>query len=455
LSEILKLVPLQKLKVVESLEEWGEGDDDNDDKENASPEKLYEHAQGKSQAREKRLTFACKALEQEQPLGDAEVEVVAAKKEWTEDDSDEEVNDKQFEEGVINKRETRRTLAQGELMKDQVFADAEVEVVAETSEWADEDSEDDADHTKQAAEIHNAREKRLTIADTVLQLNQIVPDAEVELMEEDQEWTGGADVDDEDDGILREKAAASAFQAREKRLTVAADELQKEMQLADAELAVTTEEKEWAADLDSDEEVDEKAVEKQRERRNSACFNAREKRLTIAADELKKELIVADIELEVKTEFKEWGADAESDEDTEKVRDKRNTQAFELREKRLTLVAEMLESEAMLGDAEMIVNEEAKEWPGGGDSDEDTPAFEKLATRASVTFQAREQRITVALLKLEEEGWLGVDEVMEKRINSDDGIAYTKEDFLEYFGEEDGLRKWDSSPQASGENGYS
>jgi len=450
LSEILKLVPLQKVKVVESLQEW---DDDDDEKENASPEQLYEHAQGKSQAREKRLTFACMNLEQEQPLGDAEVEVVTAKKEW--DDSDEEVNDKQFEESIIDKRETRRTLAMAEIMKDQVVADAEVEVVAEVVEWADADSDEDVNDKQFEEIVVNKRETRRTLAQVELMKDQVVPDVEVEVMEENQEWSGGVDLDDEDDHIPREKAAASAFQAREKRLTVAFDELQKELQLADAELAVTTEEKEWAADPDSDEDVDEKAAENQRERRNTANFSAREKRLTIAVEEMQKELIVADTELEVQTEFKEWDAGAESDEDVENVLDKRNTQAFEQREKRLTLAAGMLENEVMIGDAEMVVNKEAKEWADGGDSDEDIEGFDKLAKRASVSFSAREQRITMALMKLDQEGWVGNNEVMEKRLNEDDGIAYSRQEFLDYFGDEEGARRWDRSVQAGSVNGHS
>jgi len=403
LSEILKLVPLKKVKVIESLMEWDEEDDD--DKERGSPVQLYEDAQRQSQAREKRLTFACMALEQEQAIGDAEVAVVEAQREWIGDDSDEEVDNK-FEESVVNKRETRRTMAQVELMKDLAVADAEVEVVAETSEWAGADSDDDEDHTKQAAAMRDAREKRLTIAETVLQLDQVVPDAEVEVMEEAREWAGGGDIDDEEDGIQREKAAALAFQAREKRLTVAMDELQKEEQLADAELPVKTEEKEWGADLDSDEDLDDQTAEDQHERHSSATFNAREKRLTIAAEELAKETIVADLELEVKEEGKEWNFDAESDEDIDTVREKRNVQAFETREKRLTMATEMLDNEAILGDAEMVVKEEAKEWLVGGDSDEET-SFDKLATRASVSYQAREQRITMSELALKQEGLTG------------------------------------------------
>jgi len=36
---------------------------------------------------------------------------------------------------------------------------------------------------------------------------------------------------------------------------------------------------------------------------------------------------------------------------------------------------------------------------------------------------------------------------VERRLNDGDGIYYTKEEFLDYFGEEDGLKRWEASPK--------
>ena len=46
--------------------------------------------------------------------------------------------------------------------------------------------------------------------------------------------------------------ASRAFEAREKRLTVGALQLDKEVSLADAEVSVVAEKREWRGDLDSD-----------------------------------------------------------------------------------------------------------------------------------------------------------------------------------------------------------
>eukprot|EP00427_Karlodinium_veneficum_P041071 CAMPEP_0169266768 /NCGR_PEP_ID=MMETSP1016-20121227/46652_1 /TAXON_ID=342587 /ORGANISM="Karlodinium micrum, Strain CCMP2283" /LENGTH=215 /DNA_ID=CAMNT_0009350853 /DNA_START=59 /DNA_END=703 /DNA_ORIENTATION=+ len=41
-------------------------------------------------------------------------------------------------------------------------------------------------------------------------------------------------------------------------------------------------------------------------------------------------------------------------------------------------------------------------------------------------------------------------EVLEKRTNMDDGIDYTRREFIELFGDEEGLRRWEQSPKARG-----
>lgn len=50
--------------------------------------------------------------------------------------------------------------------------------------------------------------------------------------------------------------------------------------------------------------------------------------------------------------------------------------------------------------------------------------------------------------KIESEPGSTIDEAIEERINADDGRGYTKQEFLDYFGENDGLRRWESSHKA-------
>lgn len=50
------------------------------------------------------------------------------------------------------------------------------------------------------------------------------------------------------------------------------------------------------------------------------------------------------------------------------------------------------------------------------------------------------------------ETWKADAKVVERRINKADGNAYTKQEFIAWFGKKDGLRKWDASYQASAQD---
>merc|ERR1711937_857680 len=114
---------------------------------------------------------------------------------------------------------------------------------------------------------------------------------------------------------------------------------------------------------------------------------------------MEKEIITADVEIDVKAETKEWAADADSDEeDVPKQLQRRASQAYDAREKRLSFAAQQMEKEHMLGDGEVTVKEEHKEWDGGSDSEEEaSPIFNQLARRASLNYQEREKRLSIAV----------------------------------------------------------
>merc|ERR1719162_2576320 len=101
-------------------------------------------------------------------------------------------------------------------------ANVEVALVAEKKEWAGEGS-DDEDPVEmleqQASEAFEAREKRLTVGAEV-----VISDVAVALLAEKKEWAGDSTGDEssgeEDNVEVRELRVSVAFQAREKRLSV-------------------------------------------------------------------------------------------------------------------------------------------------------------------------------------------------------------------------------------------
>lgn len=204
-----------------------------------------------------------------------------------------------------------------------------------------------------------------------------------------------------------DSSATKAYQAREKRLTVGQEQLQKDLMLADVEVKVVAQSKEWGAGVeDSDDEAD--ASPKKLDKRASLAYDARETRLAVALLQMEKEGQLADAEVKVTIESKEWGAGVDSDDEDEspKKLDKSATTAYQAREKRLTVGQEQMEKDLMLYDAEVKVVAETKESCAFVDSDDDDvdenpKQFEK---RASVAYDAREKRLSVALLQMEKDG---------------------------------------------------
>jgi hypothetical protein len=227
-------------------------------------------------------------MKKEAMMSDAEMKVLAQNEEWAADaesDEDEVPNwQEKRETQKFDAREIRLSLAQAQLEKEDIIADGECAIVAETKEWtgADSDGEGDASPTKldnTAKQAFEAREKRLTVASQQLDKEAMMADIDVAVASETKEWAGAGDSDDEEGPNHLEQRATQAFNDREKRITFSEEQMKREMQLADAEVAMVKEKKEWAAAADdSDEEGPEK-----RNQRASQAFQAREQRLTAGA----------------------------------------------------------------------------------------------------------------------------------------------------------------------------
>ncbi|OLP92920.1 hypothetical protein AK812_SmicGene25230 [Symbiodinium microadriaticum] len=98
----------------------------------------------------------------------------------------------------------------------------------------------------------------------------------------------------------------------------------------------------------------------------------------------------ASTEHPVVSEPKEWAGADESDDD--KPIEKHASRSFEARERRLTVAAVNLQSDKILGDQEVTVVDQQKEWKDGEESDEEASP-DRVAKRASQSFQKRESRL--------------------------------------------------------------
>ncbi|CAJ1421991.1 unnamed protein product [Effrenium voratum] len=100
-------------------------------------------------------------------------------------------------------------------------------------------------------------------------------------------------------------------------------------------------------------------------------------------------------------ESKEWGAVAESeDEGNDEKQEKHASESFQAREQRLSVAAEVRKDEQILGDTQVEVVKQPVEWHGGADSDEEGATSReaqsregKAVRRMSESFQKRESRL--------------------------------------------------------------
>eukprot|EP00440_Ansanella_granifera_P046168 gb/GFBE01050001.1/.p1 GENE.gb/GFBE01050001.1/~~gb/GFBE01050001.1/.p1 ORF type:complete len:513 (+),score=131.73 gb/GFBE01050001.1/:1-1539(+) len=411
------------VKIVASAKEWQGAEPDSDDEESHAghASRLERRASASYEVRERRLSVAAEALKDQKPISDAEVEVVAEKQEWSAaaelEDSEGPAQREQSARASFLARERRLSHAAEVLQEESIMGDAEVSVIAQAKEWQGAgDSDDEAGSKTQferrASASFAARERRLSHAAEALKEERLMGDVEVEVIPQAKEWQGAADSDEEEgfaDEQQMERQASESFAAREKRLSVGAEvrEEHDRMGVTEKEVEIVQETKEWG---EGEGEGEEESHEKQLEQNASAAFRARERRLTVAAEALKTENIIGDVDVPVVLHSKEWAGAEDSDEDTVDSSptrfERRASESFAARERRISVCAEVLKQEKVIGDTDVIVVPQASEWKGADDSDDDqdTNQFEK---RASQAYTAREKRLSVAVQALQEANIIG------------------------------------------------
>lgn len=278
-------------------------------------------------------------------------------------------------------------------------------VVSQVKEWADapEDSDEEHEHTlkNSVATAFQNRERRLSVAEEVLKAALPIGDTEVPVLAELKEWEQAEDSEAEDTAQELEQQATASFVAREKRLSVALEALKLEVPLGDKEVPVLAHDTDWTQDADSDEDTGEQHLEEQA----SASFAARERRLTVAMNVLNQEMPLGDVEVVVVPESKEWKEASDSDEETTDF-EKQATTHFEARERRLTVALAALKNEVPLADKEVPLHLQDNEWKQAEDLDDDASP-QQLESHAAEVYAARERRLSISAMALQQEKIIG------------------------------------------------
>mmetsp|Transcript_65174 Transcript_65174/g.172673 ORF Transcript_65174/g.172673 Transcript_65174/m.172673 type:complete len:177 (-) Transcript_65174:180-710(-) len=153
------------------------------------------------------------------------------------------------------------------------------------------------------------------------------------------------------------------------------------------EVKVITRMTEWVGAQDSDDEPN--------EAHERAVYQAREKRLSVAEEKLKIFPVLGDVEVDILPQKKEWQAVVDSDEDdSPKRRNRHNSDMFDAREKRLAAGGKALSKENLIGDTDVVVLPECKEWDGLKEESDDEGG--QLEGHATASFEAREKRLSVS-----------------------------------------------------------
>mmetsp|Transcript_51484 Transcript_51484/g.122437 ORF Transcript_51484/g.122437 Transcript_51484/m.122437 type:complete len:353 (+) Transcript_51484:101-1159(+) len=306
---------------------------------------------------------------------------------------------------------------------------SEVEVLPQCYEWeAGQDSDDDADEKEKegvlqrhASQQFEIREKRLSAVTARLQNDISLGDVDIEVLHQQKEWAALADSDDEEWSAAAKHDAETAvvadheaevFAKRERRLTARSATLELAKVLGDAEVEVVALEKEWDADLADGLAADDSPGHRQKH--HTALFEVRERRLTATTDKLATDGALGDVDVEIVAQDKEWkcleDSDAEEDQEGEVPEQlqaqlqRRASASFEQRERRLSIAADVLQSDRSIGDAKVEVLVESQEWSGLADVGEDDNAAASTAAATSAVlaegheaelFQRRERRLTL------------------------------------------------------------
>eukprot|EP00931_Biecheleriopsis_adriatica_P039114 TRINITY_DN2237_c0_g1_i1.p1 TRINITY_DN2237_c0_g1~~TRINITY_DN2237_c0_g1_i1.p1 ORF type:complete len:561 (+),score=126.67 TRINITY_DN2237_c0_g1_i1:87-1769(+) len=381
------------VEVLRQTKEWG-GIDDSDDERGTH--NIQRRASASFDAREKRLSLAVEVMRRSSVMGDKEVQVVTHHKELAGvEDSDDEVKPQHAAErrasASFAAREKRLSVAQDVMKQLPVMGDNEVKVVSHHKELAGVEDSDDEVKPQHAAERRAsasfaAREKRLSVAQEVMKQMPLLGDREVQVVSHDRELRGAEDLEEESP----EQLATASFEAREKRLSSASVVLQPSMGYKEVQVVPEKRELLGVDDSDGDEVGD---------AHFRASFAAREKRLSQAIEVMQQTQLMGDRDVQVISHPQELpGAEDSEDEaplSPARRSERRASASFTAREKRLSVAADVMKQAQPMGDREVHVVPHGTELAGAAESDEDTgPAH--FQRRASSSFEARERRLSMA-----------------------------------------------------------
>mmetsp|Transcript_99616 Transcript_99616/g.281126 ORF Transcript_99616/g.281126 Transcript_99616/m.281126 type:complete len:699 (-) Transcript_99616:114-2210(-) len=423
------------VEVIVQEKEWFGDAAIADDDEKEGKDAVLQCASQTYEARERRLTVAIEKLRSEQPVGDADVEVLTHSTEWSgsgvESDEDGHLDHHAMEAYMA--REKRLSLSVAALSVQAPLGDTEVVVVKHDMEWEGEPNFDDDEETvaesarrmRHAALLFEAREKRLSIGVQSLDRNETYGDKEVDIVLLTEEWDGGHDSDEDRPPVKEsarlQKCASEINENREKRLSVTMATLSKGEMLGDVEVTVSEQGAEWAdaAAVEDSDTPDDEPVEVGRRMskavtgRASDMYAAREVRLSIAQQTMAQEAISGDAQIEIQPERREWSAMDGQDSDEGELEDEEHfqriaTQRLAAREKRHSVAASLGEHQR-ISDFEVPVIQSKEEWVDGDNSDEDdeVPFAAKHSQCLSDVYAARERRLSVAVETLEQANPIG------------------------------------------------
>ncbi|CAK0817945.1 unnamed protein product, partial [Prorocentrum cordatum] len=197
--------------------------------------------------------------------------------------------------------------------------------------------------------------------------------AGVRLLAQGDEWAAighHSDEEEAENGCRSTRHAQQTFHARERRLTLGADALERHAMIGDVDVEVHAEGKEWQHGSDSGDDAAHDEQSKLRHAENT--FRKRERRLTHGEQELLSGRPHGDKDVDLLPEKSEWAHHEGDSSDGEGAQAQFNEEVHRRRERRLTRGASIREMEVTMGDADVPVVAEGTEWVGAeGHSDDE------------------------------------------------------------------------------------
>jgi len=272
-------------------------------------------------------------------------------------------------------------------------------LLAQGDEWAaighhsdEEEAENGCRSTRHAQQTFHARERRLTLGADALERHAMIGDVDVEVHAEGKEWQHGSDSGDDaaHDEQSKLRHAENTFRKRERRLTHGEQELLSGRPHGDKDVDLLPEKSEWAH-----HEGDSSDGEGAQAQFSEEVHRRRERRLTRGASIRDMEVTMGDIDVPVVAEKTEWagcGDRGDSEEEGEDAQRRHADDTSRSRERRLTFGMEALKDEKPLGDLEVPILAHSAEWGAlEGNHEEDEDDHERSHTERSM---ARERRLT-------------------------------------------------------------